>query len=314
MRVGTAVSTAALVAVVMSVAACAAGVRDRTPHPRLGVTTASATPPAPPRSSESASTPPPPPRTDPPRPRNDRAHDARTAIDRLIRARPPGSVSVAGIDTVTGTAFAAGARGGIWTASVAKLDILETLLLRAQDAGVGLSADEHSAATLMIENSNNASADQLFLDEGEGAGMTAANARLGLRHTTVGPGIYWGLTTTGARDQLALLRTLVGPGLLHAKSRRYVRGLMSNVEADQRWGVSAAGDPDRPAISKDGWLSVFDDADLWAVGSVGIVTVDGHILLLAVLTQHNMSMEEGVELVERLARLSATATRHSRRP
>jgi hypothetical protein len=161
----------------------------------------------------------------------------------------------------------------------------------------------------MIEDSDNAYADQLFVDEGEGAGMTAANARLGLSHTTAGPGIYWGLTTTSAPDQLALLGNLIGPGALRATSRSYVRALMSNVEADQRWGVSAAGDRGSRVTTKDGWLSVFDDGGLWAVGSVGIVTVDGHVLLLAVLTQHNRSKEEGVELVERLAGLAATAAR-----
>jgi len=237
---------------------------------------------------------------------------ARTLVGWLVRDLPRGSVSVAALDTVTGASFAAGARGGIWTASVVKVDILETLLLRAEDAGVGLSAEEQLAATLMIEHSDNERAEELFWAAGGRDGIIAANARLGLGHTVVGPEDYWGLTTTSAADQITLLRHLVTPGLLPAPARRYVRGLMSNVAYDQRWGVSVAGDRGSPVITKDGWLSIVEDGDRWAVGSVGLVTVGGHLLLMAVLTQHNPSMEDGVELVQRLARLTATAVRDRR--
>lgn len=301
-----------LVVALTAFAGCSVVVRGRAHRPPAPpvVTTG----PAPSTRPSPSIAPPPAPRPTP-RPRIRKpgpATAARTLVGGLVHRLPPGSVSVAALDMVTGASFAAGARGGIWTASVVKVDILETLLLRAEDAGVGLSAEEQLAATLMIEHSDNERAEELFWDAGGRDGIIAANARLGLGHTVVGPEDYWGLTTTSATDQIALLRHLVTPGLLPAAARRYVRGLMSNVAYDQRWGVSAAGDRDSPVTTKDGWLGIVEDGDRWAVGSVGLVTVGGHLLLMAVLTQHNPSKEAGVALVERLARLAATAVRDRR--
>ena len=57
---------------------------------------------------------------------------------------------------------------------------------------------------------------------------------------------------------------------------------MADVEADQRWGVSAAADKDTDVDNKNGWLSIDDsngpgetDDGRWAVTSVGIIRVHG---------------------------------------
>jgi hypothetical protein len=75
-------------------------------------------------------------------------------------------------------------------------------------------------------------------------------------------------------------------------------------------------DPGTSTATKNGWLAVddtngygHDDDDRWIVASLGLVTVQGHPTVMAVLTQHNASMDAGVALVERLARLTATAVR-----
>ena len=41
------------------------------------------------------------------------------------------------------------------------------------------------------------------------------------------------------------------------------------------------------------------------MNSVGVVTVHGHQVLLAVLTQHGDSFEDGIDRVEQIAKLAA---------
>ena len=67
---------------------------------------------------------------------------------------------------------------------------------------------------------------------------------------------------------------------------------MRNVEPDQRWGVGAAADKGTDFANKNGWLSIDDsngpgetDDGLWAVTSLGVLTVGGDQVLMAVLTE-----------------------------
>ena len=82
---------------------------------------------------------------------------------------------------------------------------------------------------------------------------------------------------------------------------------MRNVVDEQRWGVSAAADAGTTAALKNGWAPVDSDDGRWVVGSVGIVTVAGTPLLLAVLTEHQPSKGAGIQLVEALSRIAAQA-------
>lgn len=205
------------------------------------------------------------------------------------------------------------------TASVIKVDILAAALLRAQDAGRTLTAQERAWAEPMIRHSDNASANALWRQIGEAPGLEAANRRLGLTETRGGSGPRWGLTRTTASDQIRLLRAVFAPdgggtgsggtaggGALNAASRAYVRTLMNGIADDQDWGVSAAGSPAGAAL-KNGWLQR-STSGLWDVNSVGRVTVDGRPYLVAVLSDGNASMSEGVSLVERTARAAVSST------
>ncbi|MYR54900.1 hypothetical protein GTY54_01100 [Streptomyces sp. SID625] len=205
------------------------------------------------------------------------------------------------------------------TASIIKVDILAAALLRAQDAGRTLTAEERAYAEPMIRRSDNASANALWRQIGEAPGLEAANRRLGLTETRGGSGPRWGLTRTTASDQIRLLRAVFAPesggtgsggtaggGALNAASRSYVRTLMNGIADDQDWGVSAAGSPAGAAL-KNGWLQR-STSGLWDVNSVGRVTVNGRPCLVAVLSDGNASMSEGVSLVERTARAAVSST------
>ncbi|MEU0413069.1 serine hydrolase [Streptomyces griseorubiginosus] len=213
-------------------------------------------------------------------------------------------VSVAVLDVESGDSAVYG-EGAFDTASIVKVDILATLLLQHQDEGTALTAREKTYATTMIENSDNASASALWDAIGRAAGLDAANERLGLTGTQGGDGALWGLTQTTAADQLTLLQQVFGDDSeLSAASRSYLQGLMGRIEADQRWGVSAAADGSGWAL-KNGWLPR-STTGLWDINSIGRVTVAGRGYLVAVLSNGNSTQAKGISLVEAAARAAVS--------
>ncbi|TLS45558.1 serine hydrolase [Streptomyces montanus] len=215
-------------------------------------------------------------------------------------------VSVAVVDLDSGESSAYG-DGTFETASIVKVDILAALLLRAQDADRELTAREKANATVMIKNSDNASATALWNEIGRAEGLAAANERLGLSETEGGNGPLWGLTQTTAADQLTLLGQVFGDeSELSEASRTYLRGLMEDIAVDQQWGVSAAGSE---FALKNGWLPR-STTGLWVINSIGRVTADGHAYLVAALSNGNSTMAKGVSLVESAAKAAVSSLRN----
>jgi hypothetical protein len=290
----------ALVAVVII---ATRGTTSRAANTTSPLSTAAATTPT--STTPTSSTPTPTPK---PTPTLAPAASVTAAVRRLAAQLPAGGVSVAALNMKTGAKFSFGAAGGMRTGSVAKLFLLETVLLQHQDAGTPVSEDEVELATPMIENSDNAAEYSLYLEAGGRDALLDAFPRLGLKHSIPGYSDP-ALTTTDATDGITLVRNLVGPGPLNAYSRGLALNLMRNVESDQRWGVSAVADPGSSVALKNGWLSVDNDNepdendnDLWLVNSVGIVTVHGQQVLLSAFTQHGSDYASGVHLVEQLVR------------
>lgn len=235
------------------------------------------------------------------------ATSSEAAMDQLKKAASAadGSVAVAATDLTTGAALDYGDTDHAFvTASIAKMDILATLLLQAQDDNRTLTSSQRSLATRMIENSDNTAADSLYKAIGESSGLDAANKRFGLTDTEAGSGLYWGLTTTSAADQLRLLRQVfTSSSELTSASRSYEQGLMSQVETDQRWGVSAAATGSEFAL-KNGWLPR-STTGLWVINSVGRVSRNGHLLLISVVSDGNTTEAGGISLVESVAKAAA---------
>jgi len=226
-------------------------------------------------------------------------------IAALSSGLPADSVSVAARNLNTGSTFTYGSSGGQITASVVKVDILETLLLQLQTSGGGLSDDQQTEATSMIEDSDDDAASDLWEDIGGGSAMAAANQQLGVPCTVPGSGADWGLTTTCAQGQVQILDQLeAGSSPLDPDSRAYILNLMENVTPDQAWGVPAVADAGTGFAVKNGWLNMNGDSD-WAITSDGIVTYQGQTLLIAALTQNNDTMSDGVALVQQLAQVAA---------
>ncbi|MFJ9681463.1 serine hydrolase [Streptomyces sp. NPDC101194] len=217
-------------------------------------------------------------------------------VEPLLADAGEAKVSVAVLDTGSGARAVYG-DGTYDTASIVKVDILAALLLRAQDEGRVLTSDERDLAAAMIERSDNTAATTLLRAIGGSEALDAANARLGLTGTTAAHA--WGLTRTTAADQLTLLKAVFGTeSELSAASRGYLRRLMGQVDADQRWGVSAAGSD---WALKNGWLPR-TTTGLWDINSIGQVRADGRTYLVAVLSGGQRTKETGIALVESVAK------------
>lgn len=215
-------------------------------------------------------------------------------------------VSVAVADLTTGQTAACDGTQEFITASIVKADILSTLLYQSQNQG-GLSNHEQKLATTMIENSDNDAADDLYDDAGGASEIDAANQAFGLTETTVGTDGYWGLTTTTADDQIRLLRQIfTAQSTLSPSSRSYIQGLMGGVETDEAWGVPAAADQGTSFAVKNGWLPD-PTTHLWEINSIGEVTHDGQLMLIAVLSTDNHDYADGIALVQEVASKAAAA-------
>jgi beta-lactamase class A len=220
-------------------------------------------------------------------------------------------VGIEVLDRVAGAAVGYQASLDFRTASVAKVDILATLLWQSERAGRELTADQRDLAEAMITESDNDAASALWDTIGDADGLAAANQAFGLTQTTPGEDGNWGSTVTTPADQVRLLAMLTDDsGPLSAGSRGYELGLMSSVESDQRWGIpAAAGSAASAVYVKDGWLSADTDNGLWRINSIGRIVEPGHDWLVAVLSDHHDDEDSGIALVQRAATLAVNGLR-----
>jgi beta-lactamase class A len=220
-------------------------------------------------------------------------------IQRALRGRA-GDHAAGVYDTVTGVSCRADSYRHFASASIVKAIILAALLRWHQETGTTLSSWENHEATLMITQSDNDAATDLW-DE---AGMSRLQHFLDLAEmdqTRLGDDGYWGLTQVTAHDQLLLLKLLTRPNsVLTAASRAYQLGLMARVISSQRWGTPAGAPAGAGVHVKNGWLP---ESSGWHVNSIGAFTGKGRNYLIAVLTDDNPSEQYGIDTIEAVARV-----------
>ncbi len=220
-------------------------------------------------------------------------------------SRRPGRIVYAVHDLVSGITLGYGRRRDeLALAGGAQVDLVMALLARR---GRGLDEDERRLAERMIRESDPKAADTMWSRIGGSGAMSAFYRRIGLRHTTPGPGAAWGDTTSSPSDRVRLLKVLVkGGGGLSAADRELVLGLMGRVQEDQAWGVSAAARRDDRVTLRNGWTPRPLVHGTWAVSSYGRIAGPGRDLLLSV--QSDLQPEEGagIETVEGVARMIGT--------
>ncbi|MEO5878211.1 MAG: serine hydrolase, partial [Streptosporangiaceae bacterium] len=204
-------------------------------------------------------------------------HPALTsAVSRYLAART-GRAAIMVLDVRTGATFGFQADRGFVVASVAKVNILIARLMTRKQ----LTPQERALTDRMIRLSDNQAADTLYRVIGNGGGMAAANARLGLTCTFLYPQA-WGAARTCPADQIKLLSALVlAQSPVPDLSRTYALQLMSAVTPSQRWGITAAARPGERVALKNGWTPLRFQGSGWAVNSIGRIKCRGHDFLIA---------------------------------
>jgi beta-lactamase class A len=234
----------------------------------------------------------------------ERAKRAKTldaALKKYAATVPEFSVAV--LNKKTGQKYSFRGSERYETASVVKVQVLACLLLTAQDKKRELSATELSLAKRMIRLSDNDATTSLFSRLGRAPAISKSNKRLGLTQTTVNSA--WGLTKTTVDDQVKLLAKLADPkGPLNADSRDLAHQLMSTVDAAQDWGVPAAAKKGEDFTVKNGWLPRSTEGNRWIINTVGRIVSDDADLSIAVLSHNNGSMNSGITVVEKAAKMT----------
>lgn len=231
------------------------------------------------------------------------AHPALAAqLNRDIRSALAGrsdSVGISVWDARTGTYCGYNSHQHYDSASAVKATIMAVVLRRAQEQHRGLTSWESSNLRLMITQSDNNAASNLWTS----VGRTRFSAYLryaGMTSTVPGPGNYWGLTQLTARDEVRLLDTFTdNHTVLISYWRAYALRLMSQVTPSQRWGAPY-GAPHGPLVSnKNGWLPRATRG--WRVNTIGAITGSGRDYRMAILSDNNRTMSYGVDTLDRIA-------------
>jgi beta-lactamase class A len=221
-----------------------------------------------------------------------------TAISGALRGRS-GDHAVTVYDRVTSVYCTLNGGRHFDSASIVKAIILAALLRWHQETSTPLSASEKSLATLMITQSDNDAATDLWNE----LGMTRLQHFLDLadmNETKLGQDGYWGLTGVTAHDEMLLLELLTKDNpVLTDSSRAYELGLMAQVIGWEAWGVTAGTPSGVTWHVKNGWLP--DDTG-WHINSIGAFTGNDKDYMIAVLTDGNPSEQYGIDTIENVTR------------
>jgi hypothetical protein len=195
-----------------------------------------------------------------------------------------GRAGIAGftvIDLATGDILGGGyAETQIRTASVIKVPIAMELMAMANAQGRALTPSEQSELQLMITQSDNNAATQLWNEVG-GANVIGLMRSLGATQTVADPGGAWGFTLTTSRD-LAVVLARLAQGVLGPSATNEIISLMRQVIPSQAWGIGAAIPG---AAIKNGW---FPDPGDWRVNCLGIA--GGRRYALAIMTEYPIAL------------------------
>ncbi len=230
------------------------------------------------------------------------------ALNAYIEAKGDHS-AVSVIDQVTGATVSVNEDRTFQTASIVKFDILATRLYQVQQANATLSSSQRTLAFAMITQSDNNAASALYSADHAAPGVSAANAVFGLKETH--PNSSWGRTQTTAGDQIRLLSAVFKKdGPLNAANQQYMLSLMSKVEPDQAWGITAAKTSTATGVYvKNGWVEMDAYGHMEGDNSIGRIVEPGHDWLIAVMSNYNRSDAAGEAILGNLSKLAVSGLR-----
>ncbi len=222
-----------------------------------------------------------------------------------LAVRWPGKRFTAALyDSVTGCEYTYRPDLRLTTASVLKAEILAGIVLRAQRAGRGLTAWEHSRVVPMIRTSNDPAANALWTSLGGVSGMSALDRTLGLGQTAQAS--PWGVTQTTAHDRNLVLRRLIWGlgGTFTGTSRMRARAYMLDVTPSQRWGITEGVPGSWRVPLKNGFYPA--QCCRWRIGTSGVVERPGRgAYALTVLSDGWATEAQGIAAVDHISGVAA---------
>lgn len=214
-------------------------------------------------------------------------------------AKQSADITAAVLDAKTDQVWTYRPNVQLTTASIIKIDVLETMLAQDQAADDAPSADQQALAVPMIEESDDDAATDLWYDIGGAPAVTSFNNEAGLTETVANTEGYWGLSTTSALDQVRLVEKIAFANpLLTDASRSYALSLMTDVDPNQAWGVSAGVPAGVTVALKNGWDPI---NGIWEINSIGYVDGDGCDYVIAILCWGEPTEQAGINVVDGLS-------------
>jgi beta-lactamase class A len=200
-------------------------------------------------------------------------------------------------DRTRGTIYTHNAGRQYLVASSIKVAVLCAVLARTEKEHREPTAQERALLSAMITRSDNDAAAHFYVYLGDAPALTAYMKRIGVTGFTASPGwrgLGWSTITPAA--QVRLFDLLRQGKLLDAKHTKYALGLLRNVIPEHRIGVGSTAPAGADVAMKVGWVTGPDD--MWVMNSSGIITYQGVTYVIAVYTDRDPTLEEGVEIVE----------------
>ena len=185
-------------------------------------------------------------------------------------------------------------------ASVAKVYILTAYLDQLSKQREQPSQDDMDLLEPMIHSSSNDAATELWDKIGGSAGLARFLSQKGL--APVGPPSEeeeWGTISASPWQVATLFSRLEHGQLLDPASTQVALKLLSDIEADQSWGVSAgAEEPGNILYQKNGW---YPEANGWRVNSAAAVSTPSSDYVLVIFTYPESTLDDGIGRIEGLA-------------
>jgi hypothetical protein len=176
-------------------------------------------------------------------------------------------------------------------ASSVKVPIMLTFLAMTERQGREPSDAEMALLTTMIENSNNDSAQALWVEVGGGAAVASYLQAVGVDGFQPDNADGWGWSRISPLAMVRLLTLLHDGKVLTAPDRQTALYLMGHIESDEQTGVGDTAPAGATVEMKDGWVPGPDG--LWVMNTSGIVSVGGETYIISVYTQDDDSLDDG---------------------
>jgi hypothetical protein len=224
---------------------------------------------------------------------------AQTDLEAAL-AENEGNGGMALLDAQGNLALDVGASKPFVLASVAKIYVLVAYLDTLTAEGLGPTEADMELLEAMIHRSDNNSATSLWERVGSDQGLADFLARKGLPSVEASEEDSWGTLNAPAAQVADLIWRLTEGRLLDPAQTQMALSLLSDITDDQAWGISAGvQEPGSLVVLKNGW---YPEDDGWRVNSAGAVHTAAHDYVLVILTDSQPSFEDGVGLVEAMAR------------